>query len=232
MYLSSQCRNHASNIHAISIWRRRLSSYRNSHFDMRRLIITIWMPIFGKTVNLGIGSCLVLHGTKQIPELIWLIIRRFCGIHRTAFSGKILIISISKMSLKITILKLLLHLLTHWARDTRGRHFADDIFKSIFLNESVWIPIKISLKFVPKGPNNNIPAMVQMMAWRRPGDKPLSEPMMVSLLTHICVARSQWVKGQCVEVWCTSTHFTLYIACKGYVVAKYRKCTLNNHFSS
>ena len=31
------------------------------------------------------------------------------------------------------------------------------------------------------------------MAWRRPGDKPLSEPMMVSLLTHICVARPQWV---------------------------------------
>ena len=34
------------------------------------------------------------------------------------------------------------------------------------------------------------------MAWRRPGDKPLSEPMMVSLLTHVCVARPQWVK-QC-----------------------------------
>ena len=31
------------------------------------------------------------------------------------------------------------------------------------------------------------------MAWRRPGDKPLSEPMMVSLSTHICVARPQWV---------------------------------------
>ena len=31
------------------------------------------------------------------------------------------------------------------------------------------------------------------MAWRRPGDKPLSEPMMVSLLTHICVTRPQWV---------------------------------------
>ena len=42
------------------------------------------------------------------------------------------------------------------------------------------IPIKISMKFVPKGPINNIPAMVQMMAWCRPGDKPLSEPMMVS----------------------------------------------------
>ena len=75
-----------------------------------------------------------------------------------------------------------------------GRHFADDIFKCIFLNENVWIPIKISMKFVPKGPINNIPALVQIMAWRRPGDKPLSEPMMASLTTHICVTRPQWVK--------------------------------------
>ena len=74
------------------------------------------------------------------------------------------------------------------------RHFADDIFKCIFLNENVWITIKISLKFAPKGPINNIPALVQIMAWRRPGDKPLSEPMWVSLPTHICVTRSQWVK--------------------------------------
>ena len=33
------------------------------------------------------------------------------------------------------------------------------------------------------------------MAWRRPGAKPLSEPMMVSLLTHICVTRPQWVNS-------------------------------------
>ena len=46
-------------------------------------------------------------------------------------------------------------------------------------------------RFVPKGPINNIPALIQIMAWRRPGDKPLSEPMMVSLLTHICVTRPQ-----------------------------------------
>ena len=75
-----------------------------------------------------------------------------------------------------------------------GRHFADDMFKCIFLNENVWIPIKISLKFVPKGPINNIPALVQIMAWRRPGEKPLSEPMIVSVPTHICAARPQWVK--------------------------------------
>ena len=41
-----------------------------------------------------------------------------------------------------------------------GRHFADDILKCIFLNENVWIPIEISLKFVPKGPIDNIPALV------------------------------------------------------------------------
>ena len=75
-----------------------------------------------------------------------------------------------------------------------GRHFPDDNFKWIFLNENDWIPIKITLKFVPKGPVDNIPALVQIMAWRRPGDKPLSEPMMVSLTTHVCVARPQWVK--------------------------------------
>ena len=61
-----------------------------------------------------------------------------------------------------------------------GRDFPDDIFNWIFLKENVSITIKISLKFVPKGPSNNIPALVQMMAWRRPGDKPSSELMMVS----------------------------------------------------
>ena len=76
-----------------------------------------------------------------------------------------------------------------------GRHFADNIFKCIFLNGNVWIPIKISLKFVPQGPINNIPALVQIMAWRRPGDKPLSGPMMVRIPTHLCVTRPQWVKA-------------------------------------
>ena len=74
-----------------------------------------------------------------------------------------------------------------------GRHFADDIFLCIFLNENIWISIKISLKFVPRGPVNKIPSLVQIMAWRRPGAKPLSEPMMIRLLTLICVTRPQWV---------------------------------------
>ena len=74
-----------------------------------------------------------------------------------------------------------------------GRHFADDTFKRIFMNENVRVSINISLKFVPKGLINNIPALVLIMAWCRPGDKPLSEPMMVTLLPHICVTRPQWV---------------------------------------
>ena len=41
-----------------------------------------------------------------------------------------------------------------------GRRFADDTFKCIFLNENARISIEISLKFVPKGPINNIPSLV------------------------------------------------------------------------
>ena len=73
------------------------------------------------------------------------------------------------------------------------RHFPDDIFKRIFLNENVRILIWFSLKFVPKCPINNIPTLFHITAWRRPSNKPLSEPMVVSLLTHVYVTRSQWV---------------------------------------
>ena len=57
-----------------------------------------------------------------------------------------------------------------------GCHFADDIFRCNFLNENACISIDISLNFVPGGQINNIPALVPIMAWRRPEDKPLSEP--------------------------------------------------------
>ena len=78
--------------------------------------------------------------------------------------------------------------------------FRDDIFKCTFLNENVYIFIKISLKFIPKGPINNIPALVQIMAWHRPGDKPLSKPMMINLLMHICITRPQWINTACIKI--------------------------------
>ena len=94
-----------------------------------------------------------------------------------------------------------------------GRHFADDSFKRIFLNKNIGILIKISLKFVHKGPISNIQALVQIMALRRPGDKPLSEPMVGSLLTHICVTRPQWVNkwARCSWTCWHASHFTYIV---------------------
>ena len=82
---------------------------------------------------------------------------------------------------------------THWGRDKM-----DATSQTTYSNAFSWMKIfdfrfKISLKFVPMSLISNIPALVQIMAWRRPGDKPLSEPMMVNLSTHICVTRPQLV---------------------------------------
>ena len=59
-----------------------------------------------------------------------------------------------------------------------SRRFPDDILKRISFEENYCILIKIPLKYVPNGLINTIPALVQIMAWHRSGDKPLSEPMM------------------------------------------------------
>ena len=87
-----------------------------------------------------------------------------------------------------------------------GRHFPDDIFRCIFLDENEQFFIKFSLKFVLKGPINKIPSLVQIVAWRRPGDKPLYEPMMVSLLTHTCVTGPPWVKRSIIQ-YCEDDFF-------------------------
>ena len=60
-----------------------------------------------------------------------------------------------------------------------SRHSADDMFKCIFMNETVCISNQISLKFVPGGPNNNKSALFQVMAWCRTGNKPSPEPVLV-----------------------------------------------------
>ena len=63
---------------------------------------------------------------------------------------------------------------------------ADDNFKCIFLNEYDKIQIPISLKFVPRSPIDNKSALVQVMAWRRTGDKSLPELMLTQFTdTHM-----------------------------------------------
>ena len=98
--------------------------------------------------------------------------------------------------------------LVHWHTEVERnrRHFADDIFKCIFLNVNVLISREIALKFVSYGPINNIPLLVKMMAWCRPSDKPLSESRMV---THICITRPQWVKSHVLNIYEVVTLFHL-----------------------
>ena len=102
--------------------------------------------------------------------------------------------------------------LTHWGRG-KMNPISQTSFKCIYLNENLWISLKVSLNFAPKIRINIIPAWVQIMAWRRPGDKPLSEPVMVSLLTHyyLCVTRPQWVKTQVTNFsWVYFPIYSLY----------------------
>ena len=80
-----------------------------------------------------------------------------------------------------------------------GRHLADDIFKCISVIENIWNSINISLRFARKGRINNISALVKIMAWPRPGDKSLSEPMMVYrriyaslVLNELRAAKASW----------------------------------------
>ena len=79
-----------------------------------------------------------MHGIEILPNGLW-------SIHSQCYIVK--------------------HLLNTLRPRQNGRHYTDDTFKCIFLNENVRISIEISLKFVPKGPINNIPALVQIMAW-------------------------------------------------------------------
>ena len=73
-----------------------------------------------------------------------------------------------------------------------GHHFADYIFTCIIMNGKFCILIKISLKFVPKGPIHNNLALVFTMAWWWIRDKSLSEPMLTRFTdAYICSTRGR-----------------------------------------
>ena len=146
------------------------------------------------------GNILLENTQPMLPFLSW-----FCKDIFSACSQKATYCINSPYQIKDKLIPM------HWICSfntlrpgQNGRHFADDIFKRIFFKENIWILIKISLKFVPKGPINKIPALFQIMAWCRSGDKPLSETMMVSLPTHICVTRPQWVNHHGYPCFCSA----------------------------
>ena len=85
--------------------------------------------------------------------------------------------------------------------------------------------LQLRLKFhCSKGPINSIPALVETMAWRRPGDKPLSEAMMVSLLTHICVTRPQRIKSKRLATSFWRNNDAIITLCVHWVVSSHWWC--------
>ena len=74
-----------------------------------------------------------------------------------------------------------------------GISYTDKI-TSLYWISPLGILLHISLKFVPKGAIDNKSVLVLVMAWHRPGDKPLSEPMLTWFTGAICCTRVIWDK--------------------------------------
>ena len=84
------------------------------------------------------------------------------------------------------------HLALKFSLTHRGRDKMAAISQTMFLDAFLWMKpfvYWLNFTFVPKGPIDNVPALVNIMAWRQPGNKPLSQPMVVRLLMQ-----PQWVK--------------------------------------
>ena len=85
--------------------------------------------------------------------------------------------------------KRLVRCINMYRPEQTGRPFGNDIVKPIFMNPHHYVLIKISQKFVPGCPVENKPALVQVIAWRQPGDEPLPEPILMadwSIYIYMC----------------------------------------------
>ena len=151
------------------------------------------VPVHGAGSCLGINECHWLINSSQVDMMYWRlawqqatvscvkpishlgVTGEHCPLLINDWSGSGCIV-VHRWNYECTG-KCCMSILTHLPPGQNGRHFPDVISKCIFMNEKFWILIP-TLKFVPKGPINNNPALVQIMAWRRSGDKPWSEPML------------------------------------------------------
>ena len=88
---------------------------------------------------------------------------------------------------------LLFDLLTHWGRDKIAA-IPHTTFSKVFYE---WKCMNFLCILFLNVRINNIPSLVQIMACRRPGDKPLSEPIIIILLTHIYWCDSVSKAGPC-----------------------------------
>ena len=85
-----------------------------------------------------------------------------------------------------------IYIQAHWSPDKMAV-ILQTTFSNIFLNEIIWISIKMSLHFAPKRPINTTSPLVQIMAWCRVGDKPLFESMLTRF-TDAFMCRVAWMR--------------------------------------
>ena len=85
--------------------------------------------------------------------------------------------------------------LTKWHRDKLAA-FSRRHFEMHFLEEKNKNFAYEFTEFCSKVWIDNIPTLIQIIAWRHPGDEALFEPMVFSYLTHICVTWPEWVKPE------------------------------------
>ena len=147
-------------------------SRKSSFLGRHDLLYTQW--IYSLDQGLNLWACSLICQLRGFAALLSLLLTHWCLV--TWKSNELIVDSVNTLRTR-----------------QNGCHFQDGIFKWIFLNENVWILIKILLKFVPRCLIDIIQALVPIMAWRQSGNKPLSELMMVRLPTHICVTRPQWL---------------------------------------
>ena len=96
-----------------------------------------------------------------------------------------------------------------------GRHFRAQhvYFKRIFLDGNITISIKIPLKNIPMGSNDNKSALVRVKAWRRTGDKPLPEQMLTQFTDAYMRHWGRWLMAFCMHHWplCVVGHIIVTI---------------------
>ena len=102
---------------------------------------------------------------------------------------------LNQIKKETTIIKKSIYIINSSHPGHDSRHFSDDIFRCILGNEKFCILIEISIKFAPKGPIDNNPALIFTMARRRIGNKPISEPMLTRFTdAYIAALRTDELK--------------------------------------
>ena len=144
-------------------------------------MLYLWKPSLDILLEEHFVSLVIYFPHQNLDFIIHIDCCPLVGKHQERLSGQNRFQTSCKMSV-----------LTHWI-ERKWPSFSRPHFQMHFLVSKLWIPNKIPMKFVAKGPINNVPALVQIISWHRPGNKPLSEPMMV-----ICVTRPRWVNTECI----------------------------------